>query len=176
MNKLRFTIVGAALVAVAVTGSAFGQKRPKKVTPRKTTATQTLIAPLDVRAAREKVDIQLSNVNNFLVKLGPLAVNLETAVADSRANRLSPATAAKVAQGEERVITSIRDLRLSLSTLESEFRTKPVLQKYLVNIQGVTDLGSQAEDAATAGKFVAAKEPLRKAAQKLTDTLAALPR
>ena len=175
MNKLRFT-VGAAIIAVGVTGSAFGQKKPRKVAPRKTPTTQTLIAPLDVRAAREKVDIQLSNVNGFLVKLGPLAVNLETAVADSKANRLSPATAAKVAQGEERVITSIRDLRLSLSTLESEFRAKPVLQKYLANIQGITELGAQAEDAATQGRFVAAKEPLRKAAQKLTDTLAVLPR
>ena len=176
MNKLG-CIVFVGLIAVALTGSAAAQKKStKKSSSKKSTASQTLIAPLDVRAARQKVDIQLSNVNDFLVKLGPLAVNLETAVADSKANKLSSATAAKVAQGEERVITSIRDLRLSLSTLESEFRTKPALKKYLVNIQGISELGTQAEDSATGGQFVAAREPLRKAAQKLTDTLAILPR
>lgn len=176
MKKLGY-LIGMGMIAVAMAGTTAAQKKSSKKTPaKKTTANQTLVAPLDVRAAREKVDIQLSNVNDFLVKLGPLAVNLETAVADSKANKLSPATAAKVAQGEERVIRSIRDLRLSLSTLEAEFRTKPSLHKYLVNIEGISDLGGQAEDAATAGQFVTAKEPLRKAAQKLTDTVAVLPR
>lgn len=176
MHKLG-TIIGMAVLAASLAGSAAAQKKtPRKTSGKKTAATQTLVAPLDVRAGREKVDIQLSNVNDFLVKFGPLAVNLETAVADAKANKLSTATAAKVAQGQERVITSIRDLRLSLSTLESEFRTKPTLQKYLTSIEGIGELAGQAEDSATSGQFVAAKEPLRRAAQKLTDTLAVLPR
>jgi hypothetical protein len=62
-----------------------------------------------------------------------------------------------------------------LTDLESDFRTKPALQKYLASIQGITDLAGQAEDAAIAGKFVSAKDPLRDVAQKLTDTLKVMP-
>ena len=59
---------------------------------------------------------------------------------------------------------------------ETEFRTKPVLQKYLPSIDGITDLSAASEDSAIAGKFVAAKDPLRDISKKLADTLAVLPR
>jgi len=45
----------------------------------------------------------------------------------------------------------------------------------LPTIQGITDLCSQSEDSAIAGKFVAAKEPLRAISKKLSDTLALMP-
>jgi hypothetical protein len=43
-------------------------------------------------------------------------------------------------------------------------------------IQGISDLSGQSETSAIAGKFVAANTPLRTVQQKLTDTLAAMPK
>jgi hypothetical protein len=67
-------------------------------------------------------------------------------------------------------------MRATLAALETEFRNKPDLKKYLPHIEGITDLGATSEDSAIAGKFVLAKEPLRTAAQRLSDTVAVMPR
>lgn len=173
-------IIATIVLAVLVwAGSATAQKKPvkkpvaKKPVPAKTT---TVIPPLDVRAAREKVEIQLSNVVDFVNKLGPIAQGLEAADADRRAGKLSASTAASIEAGKEKVVDAIRNLKSGLATLESDFRTKTVLQKYLPNIQDITNLAGEAEDSAIAGRFVAAKDPLRAIATKLTDTLAVLPR
>jgi hypothetical protein len=59
--------------------------------------------------------------------------------------------------------------------LESEFKVKPDLRKYLPMIQGISDLAGQSEASAIAGKFVAANAPLKTVQQKLNDTLTAMP-
>ena len=68
------------------------------------------------------------------------------------------------------------DIGTALNSLESEFRTKPLLAKYLPTVQGISDLGARSEDSASAGQFVSAKDPLREVVKKLTDALAAMPR
>ena len=177
MKSMRFATVG--LIAVFVlAGSASAQKKStKKPAPKKPPVTTPvkLVPPLDVRAGREKVDVQLSNVNDFVNKLGTIAQGLEVADADAKAGNLRPATAAKIKAKKIEIIAAIRNIKLGLGNLESEFRTKPAIQKYLPTIQGITDLAAQSEDLAIAGKFVAAKDPLRDASKKLTDTLTVLP-
>ena len=168
----------AATVLLALTlfaVAADAQRKPVKKAPVKKPPV-TVVPPLDVRAAREKVDIQLSNVNGFINKLGTIAQGLEVADADAKAGNLKPATVVKIEGKKKEIVDAIRNIKDGLSSLESEFRTKPALQKYLPNIQGITDLAAQSEDSAIAGKFVAAKEPLRDIAKKLTDTLAVLPK
>lgn len=166
------------LVALIAAAPVLAQKKTtKKSTTKKTTQkTKILLPPLEVRAAREKVDIQLSNVNEFLAKLAPLAANLEMAIADQNAGKLKPATSAGIDRARANLVQSIHDIGSALNTLESEFRTKPALSKYLTNVQGITDLAAESEDSASAGQFIAAKDPLRKVAQRLTDTLAVMPR
>lgn len=171
----RLQITALAVLALAIFAGVADAQKKKPV--RKTTAKTTkLVPPLDVRAAREKVDIQLSNVNDFVNTLGNVAQGLEIADADSKAGRLKPATAAKIQAKKMEVVEAIRNIRTALVNLESEFRTKPALQKYLPNVQGITDLAAGSEDAALAGRFVAAKEPLRGVSAKLTDTLGIMPR
>src|SRR5512142_2971832 len=88
----------ALLLLTFFAGAADAQKKPvRKTTPVKNTA---LVPPLDVRAAREKVDIQLANVNGFVNKLGNVAQPLETADADAKAGRLKPATAERIRANE----------------------------------------------------------------------------
>ena len=175
MKRLQITTLVLFLL-VFVTSTADAQKKStRRTTTKKTTATRVL-PPLAVRTARGKVEIQLSNVNDFVTKLGPIAQGLETADADRKAGNLSAKTAASIEASKSKLVDAIRILRDGLSVLESEFRVKTELKKYLINIQGITDLAAESEDSAIAGKFVAAKEPLREVSKKLTDTLAAMPR
>ncbi len=167
-----FCLITLAILTVA----ADAQKRPaKKPTAKKPVVAKTILPPLDVRVARAKVDNQLSNVDDFVTKLGPVAQGLEVADADARAGNLKPATAAKIEAKKDELVEAIRNIKTGLSSLESDFRTKPTLQKYLATIKGITDLAAAAEDSAIAGKFVTAKESLRGISQRLTDALALMP-
>lgn len=170
MRIIRISAMLMMLVALGAVGTQAQRRRPVKKPPT------TTVPPLDVRAAREKVDVQLSNVNQFIDKLGPIAQAIETLDESSRTKRLPKETVDKNEANKQKVIAAIRNVKDGLATLESEFRTKTVLAKYLPTITGITDLAAQAEDSAIAGKFVAAKEPLRAVAGKLTDTLNVLPK
>jgi hypothetical protein len=166
----------AGLLMISLAGSGYAQKKASKKPVAKKPTTQTIVPPLDVRAAREKVDVQFSNVNDFVNKLAAVAQGLEVADADAKAGNLSPKTTAKIGAKKTEIVEAIRNIRYALTGLESEFRTKTSLQKYLPSISGITDLSAASEDSAIAGKFVASKDPLRDIAKKLADTLAVLPR
>lgn len=173
MKKLQFIALSAVAVLFLAGGMQAQKTVSKKTTSKRTT---TYLPPLDVRAAREKTENQLSNVNLFVDRFGPIAQGIETLDASSRTKRLPKATLAQNDANKQKVIAAIQNLKAGLANLESEFRTKPALMKYMPSIQGITDLAARAEDSAIAGKFVASKDPLRQSAQKLIDTLAIMPR
>jgi len=167
---LFLAFVVTALFSVGAYGQ--GTKRPvKKPTAPKTST----LPPLDVRAARVKVSNQLANVTGFTQRLGPIAQAIEALDAELKTRRMNKESVDKNNADKQKVIAAIRNLREGMVKLESEFRVKPTLKKYLPTIQGISDLAGQAETSAIAGKFVAANEPLRTVQQKLSDTLAAMP-
>lgn len=175
MKKLRFILPVFVFAAIFV-GSADAQKRiTAKSTVRKTTAPRT-IPPLDVRAAREKVSNQYDNMKRFIDLLGPIAQGIETLDASSKTKRLPKTMLDQNEASKQKVVAAIRNFKEGLTNLETEFRTKLVLKKYLPSIQGISDLMAQSEDLAIAGKFVASKDPLRQTAKKLLDTLTVLPK
>ncbi len=176
MRKIQFSALAVISVAIFVGTATAQRKAPRKPVRKKPPVTKIVLPVLDVRVGREKVDNQLENINRFVDLLGPIAIGIESLDASNKTKRLPQATIAKNEANKEKVIEAIRNLKAGLATLESDFRTKPALQRYLTNIQGITDLAAQSEDSAIAGKFVAAKDPLRAAAEKLTDTLAVIPR
>ena len=176
MTTYRLAVISAMLVAVFAMGvDAQKKSTTKKTSAPKTTTPSKTIPPLDVRAGREKVDVQLSNVNGFVTKLGTIAQGLEIADKDAQAGNLKPETKAKIDAKKKEIVEAINNIGVGLRNLESEFRTKTALAKYLPSLQGISDLAAQAEDAAVAGRFVAAKDPLRSIAGKLTDTLGVMP-
>jgi hypothetical protein len=129
-----------------------------------------------VRAARVTVENQLANITAFVARLGPVAQAIETLDAEAKTKKVNQQSLDKNAADKAKVVSAIRKLREGMVKLESEFRVKPALKKYLPMIQGISDLSGQSETSAIAGKFVAANTPLRTVQQKLTDTLAAMPK
>lgn len=172
MRKLQ--IITAVVLAVGLFNiSADAQRRrtpakPKVVTtnnlPAKTTAANT-------QSGVQKVAIQLKNVNKFIFVLGGVARGIEDLDKDTKANRNAKA---ENEENKRKVIQTIRNLRAGLATLEVDFRTQPALQKYLLQIQGITDMSAQAEDLALKGRFTDSGKPLLMVVEKLTDTLAAM--
>lgn len=179
MNTLKTAFIsGLAIFLLISTGQAQRKTTAKKTTAKKTTTTKTttVLPPLEVRAAREKVQTQFDNVRLFVDKFGPIASALETLDGIYAKKAPKPESLATHTANKQNVIKTIRNLRDGLAALETEFRTKLALKKYLPSIEGITDLATQSEDSALAGKFVLAKEPLRIATQRLGDTLAVMPK
>jgi hypothetical protein len=174
MRLLRIAAPAVSLFIFFVV-SADAQRKPIRRIPPKQRVT-AVIPPLDVRAAREKVGNQYENLNLFVDRFGPIAQAIETLDASAAMKRLPQKAVAQNEVNKQRVVVAIRELKQGLINLESEFRAKPSLQKYLAGIQGLTEMGNEAEDLAIAGKFVRAKDPLRNAARKLSDTLALMPK
>lgn len=175
---MRNISLGAAIV-IGITlfaGAATAQRKPKKPAPKKPPVTKPLVAPLEVRTAREKVEIQRDNVTGFADRLGPIAQSIEVLDKAAAAKRLTKDEIARNEATKQKFIAILRNIRNDLQLLESDFRTKPVLQKYLTNVEGITDMAAKSEDLAIAGKFVESKDPLREISKKLTDALVVIPK
>ena len=174
MTPFRYLITASSLSVMIFASDAAAQKKPAKPAPKKPPV--TTIAPLDVRTAREKVEIQRDNVNGFADRLTPIAQSIETLEKAYIERRMSPQQAAKHEATKAQFVGILRNIRNDLTMLESEFRTKPTLQKYLPNVKGVTDMALSAENEAIAGRFTASMKPLRDIVIKLTDALAVIPK
>lgn len=171
MNQFKIGIFGfAALFIFAVSADAQTRRKPApKPTPPRVT-----VDPI-VSSAKQKVTNQLHNVNVFVEKIGPIAVALENADRDAAAGRLKREDMAANEKNKQSTIAAIRVLRAALVALESDFRTRPQLAPYLSKLQGISQLAAESEDSAIAGKFVAAKDPLREVGLKLNDTVLTMP-
>ena len=175
MKTILFTSLFVFSLSIfAITGEAQKRKTTPKATPRPTPVKSTPTNAV-VSAAKQQVANQLHNVNVFVDKIGPIAVVIENADKEAAARRLSREATAANETNKKNVIAALSGLRTGLVKLESDFRTKPQLSQYLPKIQGISTLAASAEDSAIAGRFVAAKDPLREVSLKLNDTLAVLP-
>jgi hypothetical protein len=176
MKTAKYLIILAVAVGVFASDAA-AQKKKTPIRKTSTAAKPTTKPALtsDVILAKNQVSNQLFNVNAFVDKLGPIAVGIESIDSEAKSKRVKKSVLDENETNKQKLVEAIRGLRAGLTDLETQFRTKPDLKKYLVNLQGITDLSARSEDSALAGKFVASKDPLRTVAKKLGDTLAVMP-
>ncbi len=173
---LKFTFLVLAVVLGFAASADAQKKRPVRKTTTKTTpTTTTTTSPLEVRQGADKVSIQIKNVTKFIYVLGGVARGIEDADKDAKAGKLSKPVIDKNNAFKQGVINSIRNLKAGLAALEVEFKTKPALKNYIFQLQGITELSSQSEDLATAGRFTDSGRVLLTVVEKLSDTLVALP-
>lgn len=167
MKKLSGLIILAGFLLL-FTDTADAQRRRTTRTPAKPAAASN---SFEVNAAAQKVSIQIKNVTKFLYILGGAAKGIEDLDKNNRANQ----SARSMNETNKReLMQTIRNLRAGLSALETDFRAKPALSKYLLNIQGITTLSGQTEALANQGRFTESGKPLLTVIEKLSDTLAAM--
>ena len=176
MKSLRILAVAAVALAIFAVDAEAQKKTTRKTSTRKPTTATKVIAPLEVRAAREKVQTQKDNVTFYIQQLGPIANALETLEPAYVEKRLNRTNQAKHEQRKASFVSTVRNIRQELVMLEAEFRTKGALQRYSTSLSGIADIAAESEDLAIAAKFVAANARLRDVEKKLVDTLMMLPR
>ena len=168
VTKIALAAIAVSILAV----SAAAQKKPPVTRPKPEVVTTNTVSTSSTQSDAQKVSNQVMNVTKFLYLLGGIAKGIEDLDKDTKANR---AALDKNAGNKRDVIQTIRNLRAGLAALEVEFRTKPLLRKYLLKIDGIAVLSGQAEDLAVAGRFSESGRPLVMVVEKLADTLVAMP-
>ena len=170
MNTSRLAVIAAILLGI-FSSTTLAQKA--KPTPKKPTATPVAATSmLELKDGADKVAVQIMNVTKFLYLLGSIAKGIEDVDRDPKAN----ANALALNATNKKAFTqTIRNLQAGMAVLEVEFKTKPSLKKYLLNIQGVTELVGESQDLAVAGKYTESGRPLVSVVERLASTLVALP-
>ena len=178
-NSIKFIAVFVCLLCLASASMAQRRKAPARKTTRPAAAAPSSPAPVnnvaEIRAAADKVSIQIKNLTKFIFVLGGVAKGIEDIDKDAQTGRVSRATLDKNAQFKQSVIQSIRNLRAGLSALEIEFRAKPALRNYVFQIGGISDSAATAEGQAQAGQFTESGKTLLGIVEKLSDALVAMP-
>ncbi len=173
MKTIRLFLVLLITIGLfAVSAEAQRKRTPKRPAPR---PTPTPYLAFDVRAAKEKVSNQINNVTRFINVLGPIANDIEKFDRDARSKKPSRKAIEQNEANKRKVIQAIRNLRAGLTALETDFRTKPALRKFLLKIEGIAALSTQSENSALAGRFVDSGKPLPTVVEKLSNTLAVMP-
>ncbi len=177
MNKklnsaIKFLAITLCLATFAFTANA----QKKKPTTKKTTTVPTVNAnATEIKGGAEKVSIQIKNVSKFIYILGGVAKGIEDIDKEAKTGKVKREILDQNAQFKQSVIKSIQNLRAGLVALEIEFRTKPSLKNYLLQLNGISDLAGNAEDQAVNGQFTESGKTLLFVIEKLSDTLVALP-
>ena len=175
MRTIRlYSIILVATALFAITAGA-QTRRARRPAPKPKATPSTFATNLEISQAKLKVSNQVENVTRFTDKLGPIAASIESIDADSRNRRGSRPIIDQNNANKEKVKQAIKNLRAGLVTLETDFRTKPNLRKYLPKLEGITMLSAESEDLANAGNFTDSRRPLLTVRQKLADTLAVMP-
>jgi hypothetical protein len=172
MKTIRlFLILLIATAFFAISADA-QRRRTRRPAPK---PTPTPFVSGDVKIAKEKVSNQISNVTKFIEVLGPIAADIERFDREARTKRPPRKDIDANEANKRKVIQAIRNLRAGLAALETDFKTKPSLRKFLLKIEGIAALSAQSESSAMAGRFVESGKPLPNVVAKLSDTLAAMP-
>lgn len=127
-----------------------------------------------MKAARERVAVQLKTLTRFLYLFGGIAKDIQSVDLASRTPEASSTMIAQNERNKTKVRESIRNVREGLDKLESDIRFNTALQPYYVYLNGVARLGETAENQAAANRFDEAGKTLLKTAEQLADALAAM--
>lgn len=173
MKFIKFALLTAAASAL-FTGGAMAQKS-KPVAKRASAPATTVTNALEIKDGADKVSVQLKNVTKFLYALGGIASGIEQIDKDAKTKTIARAALDLNQANKLKVMQAIRNLRAGIAALEVEFRTRTSLRKYLLQLQGITQLSAECEDLAAAGSFSESGRPLLALVEKLADTLVALP-
>lgn len=181
MNK---NLAGLSFILLCVLCFSFSAEAQKRKTTRKTTTKTSTVAKnaaaaaaaaAEIKDGAGKVSVQVKNLTKFIYVLGGVARSIEEIDRDVKAGKASQTTAETNNKNKRLVLQSFRNLRAGLDALETEFRVKPSLRNYLLNLEGISDMTLAAEQQANGGQFSESGKTLLLVVEKLSDTLVAMP-
>jgi len=169
-------LLALALVAPApVSASAQRRRSSKSSAAAQKKAAEEAAAKqkvADITSGKEKVALQIKKLSQFLYVLGGVNKTIER-TDRAAAKRGTPEAVAETQASKDKVVESIRNVRIGLQEMEHAFQANVNLRKFSTQVT-VSGTAQTAETQAAGGNFDEAGRTLVTVAVKLTDALAAI--
>ena len=164
------TLVLLISIVTLFPATTFSQTRKRSTkAPRANVAQQRTIEIQ--RQGATRIADQIKILTRFIYLLGGVAKGLEGVDDAARRNAASPAVLEQAQRNKLTVRNSIRDVRVGLDQLETDFRATPELQRYYIKLAGSAAGAAAAEEQAAANQFDKAGRTLLDVINRLTDAL-----
>lgn len=171
--KKFFTSILICLILLSTMADAQTRRRraPQRRAPASKPAEKSAT---EIQAGRERVAGQIKVLTQFLYLFGGITKGIEATDIAARNGEASPTAIEQNERNKAKIKESIRNVRIGLDELETEFRSKPALKAYYPRLSGVAVTGEAAENQAAGNRFSEAGRLLLKAVGQLADGLAAM--
>ena len=136
--------------------------------------TKTATNAETVKQASQTVSNQIKNLAQFIYIYGGSLTRIQLIDQEARQGRLSDSARKQSEGGKQGLILTVRTFKNAMLKLEDDFRNTPALHSYLLQLTGVGETASTAEEQATAGQFEQSGRTLLEVLNQLTDTLQAM--
>lgn len=128
-----------------------------------------------VKVGGQQVSDQIKALSRFLYLYGGSIQPLQGFEIDSKQGKLSAAAKQKGEVGKKAIIITFATFKNSMLKLEEDFRANTALKPYLLQLVGVAETATTAEEQAQANQFDSAGRSLLDVLNQLSDTLQAMP-
>lgn len=173
-----FRLVLLALTFLLFLGSPAEAQKRRPVRNRVPTAKTKANSTVNLAAIKEgsqKVSDQIKALSRFLYVYGGSIQPLRTFDSDIKQGKLSAAAKQEGEIGKKAILVTFATFKNSMLKLEDDFRANIALKPYLLQIVGIGEYASTAEQQAQANQFDQAGRTLLEALNQLSDTLQAMP-
>ena len=175
-NNFRYVLfVTALFLMLAIPGEAQRRSTTRgnsKNAPA--SKTKSLTNAEAAKQAAQTVSNQIKNLAQFLYVYGGSLTRIQLIDQEAKQGRLSESARKQSEGGKQGLILTVRTFKNAMLKLEDDFRNTPALRPYLLQLTGVGETASTAEEQATAGQFEQSGRTLLEVLNQLTDTLQAM--
>ncbi|MBS1807691.1 MAG: hypothetical protein JST84_05820 [Acidobacteria bacterium] len=167
--KRAFVAILALLLVLPITGLA--QKKKRSSTPaRKPAPTAPPPAP-DTRMEATQVADTIKSLSRFIFLYGKIVNGLEVAEEQNKKGRVAPRVIEQNVENKNGVINGIGGLKAQVDKLGQVLQANPRLQVPYINLAGVTQKITEAQDLVRNNQYDDAGRSLVTAIERLTDIL-----
>ena len=169
-------LFGIAFILLLIIPAAAQKRRPTRASSKNvaTTKTNNAVNTLAVKESAQIVSNQIKNLAQFIFVYGGSITRIQVIDQNAKQGKLSDSARKQSEGGKQGLILTIRTFKNAMLKLEDDFRQNPALRPFLLQLTGVGETATTADEQATAGQFEQAGRTLLEVLNQLTDTLQAM--
>lgn len=174
-SNFRYVLLGTALLFLFGISAEAQKRRPTRRSKNVVTTKVNNVANTSaVKEAAQIVSNQIKNLAQFIFVYGGSLTRIQMIDQDAKQGKLSDTARKQSEGGKQGLVLTVRTFKNAMLKLEDDFRNNPALRPYLLQLTGVGETATTADEQATAGQFEQSGRTLLEVLNQLTDTLQAM--
>ncbi|MEP6925180.1 MAG: hypothetical protein ABI954_11995 [Pyrinomonadaceae bacterium] len=171
-TNFRFIILAVAFLFLLNFPAQAQKRRPNRGSKSTTTTKASNLANITaVKEGAQIISNQIKNLGQFIFVYGGSLTRIQVIEQADKQSKLSDAARKQSETGKKGLVLTVRTFKNAMLKLEDDFRANPALRPFLLQLTGVGETATTAEEQAAAGQFEQSGRTLLQVLNQLTDTL-----